>query len=138
MQTSSRLYQCLRCHVPVVICHRCDHGQRYCINGCSKKARIASQKRASKKYQTTRAGRFNNAARQQRFRNRKKQKVTHHCSLQNPPHDVLNKHTKHRKRPPILPKQTKTIHCHHCGEICSPFLRHGFLPHRINQGDCRS
>ena len=73
MQTSSRLYQCLRCHIPVVICHRCDHGQRYCANGCSKKARMVSQKRASEKYQTTRAGRFNNAARQQRFRNRQKQ-----------------------------------------------------------------
>jgi hypothetical protein len=35
------------------------------------------------------------------------------------------------------PKQTKEIHCHHCGEICNPFLRHDFLTHRINQGDCR-
>lgn len=138
MQTSSRLYQCLRCHVPVVICSRCDHGQRYCANGCSKKARIASQQRARKKYQATRAGRFNNAARQQRFRNRQKQIVTHHCSLQTPPHDVLIKRTKHRKSSPLRPKQTKNMHCHHCGEICSPFLRHGFLPHRINQGDCRS
>jgi len=137
MQTSSRLYQCLRCHVPVVICHRCDHGQRYCANGCSKKARMASQKRARKKYQASRAGRFNNAARQQRFRARQKQKVTHHCSLQNPSHDVLTQHTKHRKRSLILPKQTREIHCHHCGEICNPFLRHGFLTHRINQGGYR-
>ena len=138
MQTSSRLYQCLRCHVPVVICHRCDHGQRYCANGCSKQARIASQKRARKKYQTTRAGRFNNAARQHRFRARQKQKVTHHCSLQNPPHDVLNKQLKPSKSSQLSPKQTKTIHCHHCDEACNPFLRHGFLQHRINQGDCRS
>lgn len=137
MQTSSRLYQCLRCHVPVVICHRCDHGQRYCANGCSKKARSASLKRASKKYQGTRAGGFNNAARQQRFRNRQQQKVTHHCSLQNPPHDVLNKHTKHRKSLLLRSKQTKNSHCHHCGEACSPFLRHGFLPRRINRGEGR-
>ncbi len=138
MQTSSRLYQCLRCHIPVVICHRCDHGQRYCAHGCSKKARMASQKRASKKYQITRAGRFNNAARQQRFRNRQKQKVTHHCSLQSSPHGVLNTHLKTPKSSPLHPKQTKAIHCHHCGEICSPFLRHGFLRDRIHQGDCRS
>ena len=95
---------------------------------------MASQKRASKKYQTTRAGRFNNAARQQRFRNRQKQKVTHHCSLQTSPHDVLNKHLKTPKSSPLRPKQTKAIHCHHCGEICSPFLRHGFLRSRINRG----
>jgi hypothetical protein len=98
---------------------------------------MASQKRASKKYQITRAGRFNNAARQQRFRNRKKQIVTHHRSLQTSPHDVLNTHTKHRKSLLLRPKQTKVIHCHHCGEICNPFLRHGFLRHHINQGDCR-
>jgi hypothetical protein len=35
-------------------------------------------------------------------------------------------------------KQTKNIHCHHCGEACNPFLRHGFLPRRINQEVCRS
>lgn len=137
MQTSSRLYQCLHCHVPVVICHRCDHGQRYCANGCSKKARSASLKRARKKYQATRAGRFNNAARQQRFRNRQQQKVTHHGSLQNPLHDVLNKSLNITKSAPFRSKQTKNIHCHHCGDICSPFLRHGFLPRRINRGDCR-
>ncbi|MCK5477339.1 MAG: hypothetical protein KAI44_00330 [Methylococcales bacterium] len=137
MQTSSRLYQCHRCHAPVVICHRCDHGQRYCAKGCSKKARIASQKRASKKYQATRAGRFNNAARQQRFRVRQKQKVTHHCSFQIPPHDVLSKQLKTPKSPMPHQKQTKIIHCHHCGEVCSPFLRHDFLRHRVDQGNLR-
>ena len=137
MQTSSRLYQCLRCHVPVVICHRCDHGQRYCANGCSKKSRMASQKRARKKYQTTRAGRFNNAARQHRFRARQKQKVTHHGSLQVSPHDVLTKRLQPSKTPIIYPKPTTIIHCHHCGEICSPFLRQGFLRHRVNQGNLR-
>lgn len=138
MQTSSRLYQCLRCHAQVIICSHCDHGQRYCANGCSKKARMASQKRASKKYQTSRTGRFNNAERQQRFRNRQKQKVTHHGSLKTSPHDVLTQQLKTSKRAPIFPKQTKETHCHHCGEICSPFLRHGFLRDLINQGDCRS
>jgi hypothetical protein len=44
----------------------------YCAKGCSEKARMASQKRATKKYQTTLAGRFNNAVRQQRFRARQK------------------------------------------------------------------
>ena len=137
MQTSSRLYQCLRCHVPVVICHRCDHGQRYCANGCSKQARIASQKRACKKYQTTRAGRFNNAARQQRFRHRQKQKVTHHGSLQTLCHDVLSRQFTPPKSPRVYPKQAVIMRCHHCGEECSSFLRHDFLRHRISQGNCR-
>lgn len=138
MQTSSRLYQCLRCHAQVIICSRCDHGQRYCANGCSKKARISSQRRARKKYQASRAGRFNNAARQQRFRHRQKQKVTHHSSLQTSPHVVLKQQSQASKSTAFCPNKTKAIHCHHCGEICSPFLRHGFLRSRINQGKYRS
>ena len=137
MPTSSRLYQCLRCHTPVVICHRCDHGQRYCANGCSKKARMASQKRACKKYQTSRAGRFNNAARQQRFRARQKQKVTHHCSLKIPRRAVLSKQLNSPKNPVEHPKQTTTIYCHFCGEVCSPFLRHGFLRYRVSKANLR-
>ena len=135
MQSSSRLYQCLRCHKPVVICRLCDHGQRYCANGCSKQARMDSQKRASKKYQTTRAGRFNNAARQQRFRSRQKQKVTHHGSLQTPRHDVLSKQFTPPKTPRIYPKLAVIMCCHHCGEECSSFLRHDFLPHRVSLGN---
>lgn len=137
MQTSSRLYQCLCCRASIVICHRCDRGQRYCTKGCSKKARVASQKRASKKYQTTRAGRFNNAARQQRFRARQKQKVTHHCSLKTARHDVLSKRLKSHKNPEIHPKHTKIRRCHHCGEVCNPYLRHDFLRGRVSQGKLR-
>jgi hypothetical protein len=48
MDTSSRKYQCLRCHALVIICHRCDHGQRYCTHGCSEQARKESTQRASK------------------------------------------------------------------------------------------
>jgi len=137
MQTSSRLYQCQRCHAQVIICSRCDHGQRYCAKGCSKKARMASQKRARKKYQTTRAGRFNNAARQQRFRHRQKQKVTHHGSLQTSPHVVLKQQSKISKSTAFCPKKTTAVHCHHCGKNCSPFLRHDFLGHHAHQGDVR-
>ena len=137
MPTSSRLYQCLRCHTPVVICHRCDHGQRYGANGCREKARMASQKRACKKYQTSRAGRFNNAARQQRFRARQKQKVTHHCSLKIPRRAVLSKQLNSPKNPVEHQKQTTTIYCHFCGEVCSPFLRHGFLRYRVSKANLR-
>lgn len=137
MPTSSRLYQCLRCHSPIVICHRCDRGQRYCALGCSKKARVVSQKRASKKYQATRQGRFNNAARQRRFRARQKQKVTHHSSLQIPHYAVLTRQLSAPKRPPERPKHTATIRCHHCGEVCSPFLRHDFIRHRARRNNLR-
>ena len=127
MPTSSRLYHCIRCHAQVVICRRCDRGQRYCTTGCSKEARDLSCKRASKKYQATRAGRFNNAARQQHFRARQKQKVTHDSSIQIPLHDVLpprSSRPQNNEKPP----QIKTVlACHSCGQACDGFFRSDFL-----------
>ncbi len=137
MQTTSRKYQCLRCHTLVIICHHCDHGQRYCTHGCSEQARKDSTKRASKKYQATRRGRFNNAARQQRYRNQIKQKVTHHTSLKIALYDVLTKRLTSAKKAVISPKYEKTMRCHHCGEVCSPFLRDDFLRYKLTKGNLR-
>lgn len=137
MKTSSRKYQCLRCHTLVIICHHCDRGQRYCTNGCSEQARKTSTKRASKKYQATRRGRFNNAARQQRYRSQIKQKVTHHSSLKIALHDVLTKRSAPAKKAVIPPKYEKTMRCHHCGEICSPFLRDDFLRYQLTKRNLR-
>ena len=134
MQTSSRLYQCARCHVQVIVCSRCDRGHRYCIDGCAQTARAESCKRAGKKYQSSRAGRFNNAARQQRFRARTSQKVTHQGSAKKRFRDLLaNQLTSPEKtRRPWLPGAP--VRCHHCGEVCAPFLRHDFLQsHRFKR-----
>ena len=137
MSTSGRKYQCLSCHVLVIICHRCDHGHRYCTQGCSEQARKESTHRASKKYQATRRGRFNNAARQQRFRAKKKQKVTHHSSLKMTLHDVLRKQLSPAKKAVIPPKYEITMYCHHCGEVCSPFLRDEFLRYQFTKSNLR-
>jgi len=134
MQTSSRLYQCARCHAQVIVCPRCDRGQRYCHGGCAQAARADSLKRASKKYQSSRPGRFNNAARQQRFRAQKKQIVTQQGSTQKRLRDLLaiqlTRSDKAQK--PGLPGAP--LRCHHCGEVCEPFLRHDFLQsHRLKR-----
>ena len=137
MQTSSRLYQCLRCHAPVIICHHCDHGNRYCPNGCSKIARRASLIRASKKYQQSCAGRLNNAVRQKRFREQKKQIVTHQSC------QVIRLSAMLKKPPLTLRsasyplKNTAVVYCHHCEAVCCPFLRHDFLRGRIYKGHMR-
>ncbi len=127
MQTSSRLYHCCRCHAQVIVCSRCDHGQRYCAGNCRHKARSESQKRASEKYQSTRMGRFNNAARQHQFRQRQQQKVTHQGSVKNRLHGLLKIQLRLpvKAQNPVLPSDI--YHCHHCGGICEPFLRHDFL-----------
>jgi len=137
MQISSRLYQCFRCQAQVIICSRCDRANRYCTNGCAKKARRASLSRASKKYQQSRPGRFNNAKRQQRFRERKKQKVTHQSSALIASNDVLKGQVKARKKVIVPAKHSADMVCHHCGEACSPFLRHDFLRGTVFKGRLR-
>lgn len=127
MQTSSRLYHCLLCHAQVIICSHCDRGHRYCTGGCASTARQTSLARASKKYQGTRVGRFNNAARQQRYRLHQKQKVTHQ-SIQLASSNVVLK-TSQTRRKTVFPEPTldPVMVCHLCGDVCNPFLRHHFL-----------
>tara|TARA_R110000850_G_C9975347_1_gene465474 strand:+ start:261 stop:692 length:432 start_codon:yes stop_codon:yes gene_type:complete len=127
MKSSARLYQCCRCHAQVIVCRRCDRGQRYCVNGCSKKARHESLNRANQKYQLTRAGRFNNAARQASFRERQKQKVTDQGSTQSLHHASLKAMLDQAKS--ILKERSVGVDlcCHHCGERCQPFLRLDYL-----------
>lgn len=127
MSTSSRLYHCCRCHAQVIICSNCDRGQRYCSGECRHEARSESLKRAGKKYQATRSGCFNNAARQKRYRAQNKQKVTHQGSTPKRLHDLLKTRLTEIKKSqkPSLPDST--CHCHFCGAVCDHFLRHDFL-----------
>jgi hypothetical protein len=127
MPLSSRLYHCHRCHAQVIICSRCDRGQRYCSGECQHLARTESRRRAAKKYQSTRAGKFNNAQRQQRFRAKNKQKVTHHGSTEKPLRDVLEIRLKTIKERQQSLRSGMALQCHHCGALCEPFLRHDFL-----------
>ncbi len=89
MQSSARRYSCCRCQAQVIICSQCDRGNRYCAGQCAAGARSASLKRAADKYRSTRAGRFNNATRQQRYRQRQQQIVTHQGSPLVVSHAVL-------------------------------------------------
>jgi len=129
MNTSARLYSCCRCrcHAQVIICRQCDRGQRYCTKGCSVKARRESLKRAAIKYQATRAGHFNNALRQQRYRDRKNNKVTHQCSLRISIRDVLKPAVNRQKVTLLSSTNTSILICHHCKLAYGPFLRHDFI-----------
>jgi hypothetical protein len=127
MPTSSRLYFCSRCGIQVIICSRCDRGQRYCPGECRHEARTESGKRASKKYRESRQGRFNNAERQQRFRERRLQKVTHQGSMPKRLHDLLKTRLTEIKKTESLALPGTTLRCHHCGSVCEPFLRQDFM-----------
>lgn len=130
MSLSSRLYFCSRCHVQVIICSRCDRDQRYCTGECRHKARYESGQRASKKYQSTRSGRFKNAARQQRFLERRSQKVTHQGSPSKHLNDLLKTRLSEIKKTPKPSFSGSTVHCHYCDAVCDPFLRQDFMRSR--------
>lgn len=131
MSASSRLYFCGSCHAQVIICSRCDRGQRYCAGECRHQARAASLKLAGKKYQATRSGRFNNAARQQRYRTQAKQKVTHQGSSPKRLHDLLKTRLTEIKKTQKPSFSDARCHCHFCGAASDPFLRQDFLHRRL-------
>jgi hypothetical protein len=72
-----RLYSCRGCSMLVSICDRCDHGNIYCPGECAAVSRRESGRRAGARYQRTRRGARRHAARQQAWRERQLDKVTH-------------------------------------------------------------
>jgi hypothetical protein len=72
-EESYRLYSCRGCSVSVSICGRCDHGNIFCADECA----AVSRRRAGARYQRTRRGALRHAARQQAWRERQLDKVTH-------------------------------------------------------------
>lgn len=95
MKATGRLYNCARCHAQAIICRPCDRGHIYCSPRCSQQARKTFRKRAQQRYQKSPKGRQVAAARQSRFRAKRRRlvslsevpatnadikKVTHQCS----------------------------------------------------------
>jgi hypothetical protein len=68
---SQRRFFCSRCTQVVVICQRCDRGQRYCSAECSRAARRDSHRAANRRYQATDQGRLLHATRQKQYRLRR-------------------------------------------------------------------
>ena len=76
-EESYRLYSCRGCSVSVSICGRCDRGNIFCAGECAAVSRRESRRRAGARYERTRRGARRHAARQQTWRERQLDKVTH-------------------------------------------------------------
>ncbi|MFT5083108.1 MAG: hypothetical protein ACI9Y1_001145 [Lentisphaeria bacterium] len=128
MEKNARLYNCTRCHSIVFICRQCDRGNVYCDGGWPI-ASAAARRTASSRYQKTFEGRLKHAARQRRYRERLREKVTHMGSLHNLLHDLLSSGMKKQKTitSSVASINTTTIICSSCSAGCSPFLRRNFL-----------
>jgi hypothetical protein len=70
------------CRQVFFLCRRCDRGDRYCSQRCAYRARHATLRAAGRRYQHSRPGRRQHAARQARYRGRRaaREKVTHQTS----------------------------------------------------------
>jgi len=129
VKQSARLFNCIRCHIQVIICSDCDRGQIYCSHTCSQTARKASCRAAGKRYQNTHRRRLNHAARQHRYRQRQRQKkeiVTHPGSPENNNHDLLLMPPDEAKTPTPT-TWTQEHYCHFCKKPVPDFLRRRFL-----------
>jgi hypothetical protein len=55
------------CRVVFYICRSCDRGQCYCSEYCRRRSRLAQRSKANRKYQASRAARFDHADRQRAY-----------------------------------------------------------------------
>jgi len=131
-----RLFLCVRCRAQVLICSCCDRGQIYCAGGCAQQARQHAQRSAGRRYQASRRGRVNHAARMSRWRARQKN-VTHQGSPR-PANDlVLGDAAVTASRAPMTATPddagrcqglgTGPWRCHWCGRRCPSLVRNAFL-----------
>jgi hypothetical protein len=71
MDRPARLYLCARCRVQVILCSRCDRGNRYCGRQCRHQAREQARREAAQRYQRSWGGRIAHAQRSRRWRQRR-------------------------------------------------------------------
>jgi hypothetical protein len=122
LEDSYRLFNCVRCREQVKICAFCDRGQIYCATGCSRESRREKQRAAGRRYQATYRGRRKHAARQARYRERRKarEKVTH----QGPPDPgPRSKLLSSDADVDVELTDAEVVHCDFCGRPCRPFAR---------------
>ena len=130
-----RIFACQRCHGEVVICRRCDRGNRYCP-ACAPRARAEKQRVAGALYQKTEAGRLNHKMRQEQYRAKLAavEKVTHHGDLERGfgPHWTIaalgsgqesqeERREPSPERPALSPPAPRC--CDFCGRRCGCALR---------------
>ena len=137
MESTGRLFLCACCREQVLICRRCDRGQRYC-RCCAQEVRRAKMREAGRRYQKSRQGRFAHAARSRRHRERR-EKVTHQGSLPLAIGVVLRQDSTDVVATSVPPDAASSL-CQWCARPLPPFVRTGPLrrrgPRPVYRFDC--
>ena len=71
MDQPARLFLCALCRIQVVLCSRCDRGNRYCGRLCRHQARAEARLHTAQRYQRSQHGRIAHAQRSRRWRQRR-------------------------------------------------------------------
>ena len=130
--SSSRRFLCVCCRTPCIICSCCDRGNIYCIGDCGRTARRQAVIEAGRRYQASKIGRRNHAARTRRYRERQKI-VTHHGSpavAEDAPLPAVTTEIAETDVSPAGPGPVSTERCDWCGRTCLPHVRLGFIRRR--------
>jgi hypothetical protein len=144
----------------VLLCSRCDRGQRYCGRACSRAARDDSRREAGRRYQRSRRGRVAHAARSRRWRQQHQactspdlgdaepdidisNFVTHQGSAIPAPDAQLPSCEQATERAPVdtaasIAPTSMAARCRRCATSLSPWARQGFLRHgRVSRWPAR-
>lgn len=122
LEDSYRLFNCARCLAQVRICPRCDRGQIYCGRSCSIRSRREKQLEAGRRYQDKFEGRLRHAARQQQYRERQSQKVTHQGPPAPGPSCIMTSDDVDEELIAEL-AGVEVVFCDFCRRPCRPFAR---------------
>ena len=148
----ARLFLCVGCRMQVVLCSRCDGGNRYCSRACWRRKHDIFRREAACRYQRLRAGRVRHAARSHRWRERialravqgdnddvggafglvAEHKVTHRGSLPGVAADPLGACTNDTDSPAAATSATASPplrRCCRCATVQPDWLRPGFSSH---------
>lgn len=153
----ARLFVCARCRVQVLLCTRCDRGQRYCGRVCSRAARLQSLCAAASRYQRSWGGRIAHAARSRRWRRRCRERVRDEAAAVDaaaPDGGVIDFVT-HQGSPapstdaplPLTDERPAAVtgalasplaaRCRRCAAPLAPWVRQGFLRHGMRRWPAR-
>lgn len=134
----ARLFLCVGCRIQVVLCSHCDRGNRYCSRACWRQVHDVARREAASRYQRSRRGRLQHAARSRRWRQRAAERAdaAHKVTHQGSPAGVAaaplaactSEITSIATDPPVgAPASPPVRRCYRCAAVQPDWLRQGFL-----------
>ena len=154
---SARIFVCALCDMAVLICSRCDRGQRYCCEAHRQEARRNRQRVANARWQSSLRGRRKHAERARRYRARKiavRHEAFNQVDDRGGHHDTEHHHASEKivtyrgcqtQQPDDLVRAASVVgrrqssgrwpgkpivRCHFCGRRCLRRIRRAFLRRR--------